>query len=176
MSRSNTVPDHDPTDSDYEKWIDSQMLKWNAVNTPAGLSGQKLDEEIIGKMNQAVHMHYKIPTHADREENLKPEPITDPVASDILDAVVSTLDVFILEKAEEFKYGKGKKVVAIADGGQNYVGNTVKYVKWFNLYYTPDRQDGVSTIKVLEKTYTYGVEKARVFWNEKIKEGYNRVV
>ena len=70
--------------------------KWNAVNTPAG---QKLDEEIIGKMTQAVHMHYKIPTHADREENLKPEPITDPVASDILDAVLSTLDVFIWSPA-----------------------------------------------------------------------------
>ena len=147
--------------------------KWNAVNTPAG---QKLDEVVIGKMTQAVHMHYKIPTHADREENLKPEPITDPVASDILDAVVSTLDVFILEKAEEFKYGKGKKIVAIADGGQNYVGNTVKYVKWFNLYDGPERGDNKHVLKTLDKTYTYGVEKARVFWNEKIKEGYNRVV
>jgi len=153
-----------------------KMEEWRAVNTPSGLSGRKLDEEIIGKMTQAVHMHYKIPTHADREENLKPEPITDPVASDILDAVVSTLDVFILEKAEEFKYGKGKKVVAIADGGQNYVGNTVKYVKWFNLYDGPERGDMKRVLKVLDKTYTYGVEKARVFWNEKIKEGYNRVV
>jgi hypothetical protein len=116
-----------------------KMEEWRAVNTPSGLSDRKLDEVVIGKMTQAVHMHYKIPTHADREENLKPEPITDPVASDILDAVVSTLDVFILEKAEEFKYGKGKKVVAIADGGQNYVGNTVKYVKWFNLYDGPER-------------------------------------
>ena len=153
-----------------------KMEEWRAVNTPSGLSGRKLDEEIIGKMTQAVHMHYKIPTHADREENLKPEPITDPVASDILDAVVSTLDVFILEKAEEFKYGKGKKVVAIADGGQNYVGNTVKYVKWFNLYDGPERGDSKHVLKILDKTYTYGVEKARVFWNEKIKEGYNRVV
>ena len=153
-----------------------KMEEWRAVNTPSGLSGRKLDEEIIGKMTQAVHMHYKIPTHADREENLKPEPITDPVATDILDAVLSTLDVFILEKEEEFKYGKGKKVVAIADGGQNYVGNTVKYVKWFNLYDGPERGDMKRVLKVLDKTYTYGVEKARVFWNEKIKEGYNRVV
>ena len=30
-------------------------------------------------------------------------------------------------------------------------------------------------LKISEKTYTYGVEKAREFWNEKIKEGYNRV-
>ena len=139
--------------------------KWNAVNTPAG---QKLDEVVIGKMTQAVHMHYKIPTHADRAENL--------ASDELVASVLATTDIFILEKEEEFKYGKGKKVVAIADGGQNFANNTVKYVKWFNLYYTPDRQDGVSTIKVLDKTYTYGIEKARVFWNEKIKEGYNRVV
>ena len=145
---------------------------WNAVNTPAGLSGQKLDEEIIDKMTRVVYLHYKVPYNGEYTA----EPGSSPVMSDVLDAVVKTMDVFILEREEEFKFGKGKKVDAIADGGQNYVGNTVKYVKWFNLYFTPDRQDGVSTIKVLEKTYTYGVEKARVFWNEKIKEGYNRVV
>ena len=172
MFPSNTVPDHDPTDSDYEKWIDSQMPKWNAVNTPAGLSGQKLDDEIVGKMVQAVYLHCKVPYNGASTVAMG----DSPVMSDVLDAVVKTTGIFILEKKEEFKFGKGKKIVAIADGGQNYVGNTVKYVKWFNLYDTPDRQDGVSTIKVLEKTYTYGVEKARVFWNEKIKEGYNRVV
>ena len=172
MSPSNTVPDHDPTDSDYEKWIDSQMPKWNAVNTPSGLSGRKLDDEIIGKMVQAVYLHCKVPYNGASTVAMG----DSPVMSDVLDAVVKTTGIFILEKKEEFKFGKGKKIVAIADGGQNYVGNTVKYVKWFNLYDTPDRQDGVSTIKVLEKTYTYGVEKARVFWNEKIKEGYNRVV
>ena len=139
--------------------------KWNAVNTPAG---QKLDEEIIGKMTQAVHMHYKIPTHADRAENL--------ASDELVASVLATTGIFILEKAEEFKYGKGKKIVAIADGGQNYVGNTVKYVKWFNLYDGPERGDSKHVLKVLDKTYTYGVEKARVFWNEKIKEGYNRVV
>ena len=146
--------------------------KWNAVNTPAGLSGQKLDDEIIGKMVQAVYLHCKVPYNGASTVAMG----DSPVMSDVLDAVVKTTGIFILEKKEEFKFGKGKKIVAIADGGQNYVGNTVKYVKWFNLYDTPDRQDGVSTIKVLEKTYTYGIEKARVFWNEKIKEGYNRVV
>ena len=172
MSPSNTVPDHDPTDSDYEKWIDSQMPKRNAVNTPAGLSGQKLDDEIVGKMVQAVYLHCKVPYNGASTV----APGDSPVMSDVLDAVVKTTGIFILEKKEEFKFGKGKKIVAIADGGKNYVGNTVKYVKWFNLYDTPDRQDGVSTIKVLEKTYTYGIEKARVFWNDKIKEGYNRVI
>ena len=140
--------------------------KWNAVNTPAG---QKLDEVVIGKMTQAVHMHYKIPTLiADGAENL--------ASDELVASVLATTGIFILEKEEEFKFGKGKKVVAIADGGQNYVGNPVKYVKWFNLYDGSERQDGQSTIKILDKTYTYGVEKARVFWNEKIKEGYNRVV
>ena len=152
--------------------------KWNAVNTPAALTGKKLDEEIIGKMSRAVQLHYKIPGaranygHVGITIAATPEPDLDAIS----DAVVKTLDVFILEKEEEFKFGKGKKVVAIADGGQNYVGNPVKYVKWFNLYDGSERQDGQSTIKILDKTYTYGVEKARVFWNEKIKEGYNRVV
>ena len=145
-----------------------KMEEWRAVNTPSGLSGRKLDEEIIGKMTQAVHMHYKIPTHADREENL--------ASDELVASALATTGIFILEKEEEFKYGKGKKVVAIADGGQNYVGNTVKYVKWFNLYDGPERGDSKHVLKILDKTYTYGVEKARVFWNEKIKEGYNRVV
>ena len=172
MSRSNTVPDHDPTDSDYEKWIDSQMLKWNAVNTPSGLAGQKLDEEIIGQMVQAVYLHCKVPYNGASTVAMG----DSPVMSDVLDAVVKTTGIFILEKEEEFKFGKGKKIVAIADGGQNYVGNTVKYVKWYNLYEKADRQDGQKMLKTLDKTYTYGIEKARVFWNEKIKEGYNRVV
>ena len=168
MFPSNTVPDHDPTDSDYEKWIDSQMPKWNAVNTPAG---QKLDDEIIGKMTQVVHLHYKIPYNGAQEVAEG----DSPMLADVLDAVVKTTDIFVLEKEHQFKYGKGKQVVAITDGGKNYVGNTVKYVKWFNLYEKAD-DDGQKMLKVLDKTYTYGVDKARVFWNEKIQEGYNRVV
>ena len=148
------------------------LKRWNAVNTPSGLSGQKLDEEIIGKMTQVVHLHYKIPYNGAQEVAEG----DSPMLADVLDAVVKTTDIFVLEKEHQFKFGKGKKVVAIADGGKNFANNTVKYVKWFNLYDTPDRQDGKSTIKVLDKTYTYGVEKARVFWNDKIKEGYNRVV
>jgi len=132
--------------------------KWNAVNTP---SSQKLDDEIIAKMTLVAHLHYKIATPAD---------------ASVTDALSIMTDVFLLEKETEFKYGKGKKVVAITDGGKNSAGNTVKYVKWFNLYEMADRQDGQNSLKVLDKTYTYGVEKARVFWNEKIKEGYNRVI
>ena len=146
--------------------------KWNAVNTPAGLSGQKLDEEIIGQMVQAVYLHCKVPYNGASTVAMG----DSPVMSDVLDAVVKTTGIFILEKKEEFKFGKGKKIVAIADGGQNYVGNTVKYVKWFNLYEKAGDDDGQKMLKVLDKTYTYGVDKARVFWNDKIQEGYNRVV
>ena len=149
------------------------LKRWNSVNTPSGLSGQKLDEEIIDKMTRVVYLHYKVSYNG---AYMPPEPGSSPVMTDVLDTAVKTMGIFVLEKEEEFKFGKGKKVVAIADGGKNFANNTVKYVKWFNLYDTPDRQDGKSTIKVLEKTYTYGIEKARVFWNEKIKEGYNRVV
>jgi len=132
--------------------------KWNAVNTP---SSQKLDDEIIAKMTLVTHLHYKIAT---------------PDNATVVDALSIMTDVFLLEKETEFKFGKGKKVVAITDGGKNAAGNTVKYVKWYNLYEMADRQDGQNSLKVLDKTYTYGVEKARVFWNEKIKEGYNRVI
>jgi len=137
--------------------------KWNVVNTP---SSQKLDEEIIAKMTQVTHLHYKIATSNS----------TYPGDESLLNALSSMTDVFLLEKETEFKFGKGKKVVAITDGGKNSAGNTVKYVKWYNLYEMADRQDGQNSLKVLDKTYTYGVEKARVFWNEKIKEGYNRVI
>ena len=67
-----------------------KMEEWRAVNTPSGLSGRKLDEEIIGKMTQAVHMHYKIPTHADRAENL--------ASDELVASVLATTDIFILEK------------------------------------------------------------------------------
>ena len=83
-------------------------------------------------------------------------------------------EVFILEIEKEFKYGKGKSMVAIANGGKNKVGHDVKYVKWYNLY-GEDADNSKNKLKIMEQTYTYGVDKARDFWNEKIKEGYNRV-
>ena len=84
-------------------------------------------------------------------------------------------EVFILEIEKEFKYGKGKSMVAFADGGKNKVGHEVKYVKWYNLY-GDDADSSKNKLKIMEQTYTYGVVKAREFWNEKIKEGYNRVI
>jgi len=69
--------------------------KWNAVNTPAALTGKKLDEEIIGKMSRAVQLYYKIPTLRTNGVTLQPE------ADAIINAVARTLDVFILEKEED---------------------------------------------------------------------------
>ena len=66
-------------------------------------------------------------------------------------------------------------MVAFADGGKNKVNHDVKYVKWYNLY-GDDADKSKNKLDINEKTYTYGVDKAREFWNEKIKEGYNRVI
>ena len=74
--------------------------------------------------------------------------------------------VHLLEKEKEFKYGKGKEFVAFTDGGKNKFGKDVKYVKFFYLYESNNK------FKPNDKTYTFGLEKARTFWNEKVKEGY----
>ena len=84
-------------------------------------------------------------------------------------------EIFILEIEKEFKNGKGKSIVAFADGGKNKAGHDVKYVKWYNLY-GDDADKSKNKLNINEKTYTYGVDKAREYWNGKIKEGYNRVV
>ena len=74
--------------------------------------------------------------------------------------------VHLLVKEKEFKYGKGKEYIAFADGGKNQFGKDVKYVKFFYYY------DSNGKMKPNDKTYTFGLEKARTFWNEKVKEGY----
>ena len=84
------------------------------------------------------------------------------------------IEVFILEKEKDFKYGQGKTIVAIAAGGKNAVGNEVKYVKWYNLYGGDADKTG-HKLQPIDKTYTYGIDKARQFWDEKIQEGYDRV-
>ena len=75
--------------------------------------------------------------------------------------------VHLLVKEKEFKYGKGKEYIAFADGGKNQFGKDVKYVKFFYYY------DSNGKMKPNDKTYTFGLEKARTFWNEKVKEGYS---
>ena len=126
---------------------------WRAVNT---MQGQPLDPNLVTKMNATVSNKYG-QLYEDFQQ------IDDPP------------EVFILEIEKEFKYGKGKSMVAFADGGKNKVGHEVKYVKWYNLY-GDDADNSKNKLNINEKTYTYGVDKAREFWNDKIKEGYNRVI
>ena len=74
--------------------------------------------------------------------------------------------VHLLVKEKDFKYGKGKEYIAFTDGGKNQFGKDVKYVKFFNYY------DNTDKMKPNDKTYTFGLEKARTFWNEKVSEGF----
>ena len=76
--------------------------------------------------------------------------------------------VHLLVKEKEFKYGKGKEYIAFCDGGKDqfHWAKDVKYVKFFYYY------DSNGKMKPNDKTYTFGLEKARTFWNEKVKEGY----
>ena len=122
------------------------------------MQNQPLDPNLVMKMDATVSDKYGHPY----QELVGTAPIDGPP------------EVFILEIEKEFKYGKGKAMVAFADGGKNKVGHEVKYVKWYNLF-GDDADSSKNKLKISDKTYTYGVEKAREFWNEKIKEGYNRV-
>ena len=77
--------------------------------------------------------------------------------------------VHLLVREKEFKYGKGKEYIAFTDGGKNQFGKDVKYVKFFYYY------SSTAKLKPNDKTYTFGLEKARNFWNDKVKEGYSTV-
>ena len=131
-----------------------RRINWRAVNT---MQSQELDPNLVIKMNATVC-----------------EKVGHEYQDGALTAGPQDAEVFILEIEKEFKFGKGKAMVAFADGGKNAVGHEVKYVKWYNLF-GDDADKSKNKLKISEKTYTYGVEKAREFWNEKIKEGYNRV-
>ena len=134
-----------------------RRINWRAVNT---MQNQELDPNLVMKMNATVSDKYG-------------QPFGDSSHRATLAAQVPP-EVFILEIEKEFKFGKGKSMVAFVDGGKNKVGHDVKYVKWYNLY-GDDADKSKNKLKISEKTYTYGVDKAREFWNEKIKEGYNRI-
>ena len=77
--------------------------------------------------------------------------------------------VHLLVKEKEFKYGQGKEYIAFTDAGKNQFGKDVKYVKFFYYY------SSTAKLKPNDKTYTFGLEKARLFWNDKVKEGYSTV-
>ena len=171
-----------------KSWPVTAFSPWRAVNT---MQNQELERVVIIKMNEAVNNKYGIgPSNTEMagisvisdamgsEEfggvieainGLASMPASDPIT------VVPEPEVFLLENDRAFKFGPGKSIVAFADGGKNKVGHPVKYVKWYNIY-GDDSDTSKNKLKINEKTYTYGVDKAREFWNEKIKEGYNRVV
>ena len=154
-----------------------RRINWRAVNT---MQNQPLDPNLVKKMNATVSAKY-VDTGglAMQTRSAVAAGGSLPDVIDLQQLVDGPPEVFILEIEKDFKYGKGKSMVAFADGGKNKLGNDVKYVKWYNLYGDSDPAIPVAKRKtkldINEKTYTYGVDKAREFWNEKIKEGYNRV-
>ena len=145
-----------PSNGPLQRYLSNgpRRINWRAVNT---MQSQELDPNLVIKMNATVC-----------------EKVGHEYQDGALTAGPQDAEVFILEIEKEFKFGKGKAMVAFADGGKNKVGHEVKYVKWYNLF-GDDADKSKNKLKISEKTYTYGVEKAREFWNEKIKEGYNRV-
>ena len=145
-----------PSNGPLQRYLSNgpRRINWRAVNT---MQGQQLDPNLVMKMNATVCAK-----------------VGHEYQDGALTAGPQDAEVFILEIEKEFKYGKGKSMVAIAAGGKNKVGHEVKYVKWYNLY-GDDADNSKNKLNISEKTYTYGVDKAREFWNEKIKEGYNRV-
>ena len=142
-----------------------RRINWRAVNT---MQNQPLDPNLVKKMNATVSDKYG--------QALVLQLIADDLdVIDLKQLLDGSPEIFILEIEKDFKYGKGKSMVAFADGGKNKVNHDVKYVKWYNLY-GDDADNSKNKLDINEKTYTYGVDKAREFWNEKIKEGYNRVI
>ena len=145
-----------PSNGPHQRYLSNgpRRINWRAVYT---MQNQELDPNLVIKMNATVC-----------------EKVGHEYQDGTLTAGPQDAEVFILEIEKEFKFGKGKAMVAFADGGKNKVGHEVKYVKWYNLF-GDDADSSKNKLKISEKTYTYGVDKAREFWNEKIKEGYNRV-
>ena len=78
-------------------------------------------------------------------------------------------EVFLLEREREFKFGNGKELIAITDGGKNKFGKPIKCVRYFNYYL------GNNKCKPNDRTYTYSHEKATEMWKAKIGEGFKRV-
>ena len=155
MRMAMTYHSDGPLQRFLEKPRRTTYINWRAVNT---MQNQPLDPNLVIKMNATVC-----------------EKVGHEYQNGTLTAGPQDAEVFILEIEKEFKFGKGKSIVAFADGGKNKVGHEVKYVKWYNLY-GDDADSSKNKLTINEKTYTYGVDKAREFWNDKIKEGYNRVI
>tara|TARA_Y100001937_G_C7111442_1_gene327811 strand:+ start:1193 stop:1630 length:438 start_codon:yes stop_codon:yes gene_type:complete len=125
-----------------------------AVNT---LMNQPLNEETIENMTKAVE--------------LTVNRIVDP--SNFKDIYTDLINEYgpchMLSIDKEFKYGKGKEIIAFGDGGKGTTGKDLKYVKFFYQYNLKKH-----TVKANDKTYTYSVPKARQLWNDKLNNGYTR--
>ena len=139
-------------DSTLSREVD-RPANFKAVNT---MMNKPLDENVIGNMNKAVNC--VVLKTIDPGWVLDGEEFPDPDAS-----------VHMLAIDKDFKYGKGKEIIAFADGGKGTTGKDLKYVKFFYWYDTAK-----TNVKGGNKTYSYSVEKARTLWGEKITAGYGR--
>jgi len=125
-----------------------------AVNT---LMNQPLNEETIENMTKAVELTVKFS-------------VVDPSNRDIYTELINEYGpCHMLSIDKEFKYGKGKEIIAFGDGGKGTTGKDLKYVKFFYQYNLKKY-----TVKANDKTYTYSVPKARQLWNDKLNNGYTR--
>ena len=122
---------------------------FSAVNT---MMSQRLNQETIDSMDVTVKL------------------LIVRKLGHTIDASIQVNDnIHMVAVDKEFKYGKGKEIIAFADGGKGTTGKDLKYVKFFYWYDT-----NKPNVKGSDKTYSYSVEKARTFWNNKVAEGYTR--
>ena len=119
------------------------------MNTP-------IDDKIVSDMIAAVEVAHGVPHHQ--------------VHNYQLFSTVAAEDVHMMSKEREFKYGKGKEIVAFADGPKSGSGKDMKYVKFFYIF---DNKPDI--LKPNPKTYTFSLPKARTFWNDKVNDGYSKV-
>ena len=120
------------------------------MNTP-------IDDKIVSDMIAAVEVAHGVPHHQ--------------VNGYQLFSTVAAENVHMMSKDREFKYGKGKEIVAFADGPKSVSGKDMKYVKFFYIFDNKSNQ-----VKPNPKTYTFSLPKARTFWNDKVNDGYVKVV
>ena len=130
----------------------SNIPKWN-VKTPMSMP---INEDIVSDMIGAVELAHSMEPHQKHEYELFSNVTPD--------------DVHIISKEREFKYGKGKEIVAFADGPKSVSGKDMKYVKFFYIYDNKPNQ-----VKPNPKTYTFSLPKARDFWNDKVRDGYSKI-
>ena len=63
------------------------------------------------------------------------------------------------------------EIFALSDGPKSVSGKDMKYVKFFYIFDNKSNQ-----VKPNPKTYTFSLPKARTFWNDKVNDGYVKVV